>query len=538
SAAGPGGLGKTQIAVEFAIRDAPNYDAVCWVGADSPMMLNENYAALATEFGLAIQDRTSRQEAIEAVRAWFDTHNRWLLIFDGALGPDDVAEFLPQEPAGHVIITSRHPDWHELAQTLEVSVLSRAESAQLLLTRTRQEAPIASADLAAELGDLPLALAQAAGYIALAKIPVANYLDFFRKRRDELWKLTPERQHFNDTVATTWAVATGRLPEQVVELLRLCAFLAPEGIPLWLFSEHAGDLPVQLRSAAANALQRKACLNDLVGHSLASATQELLWIHPLVQAVIAGRLSLQETRRSVHGALRLVNAAFNAHSDDPRTVEAITHLLPHALAVLRNASRHDISPGLCGRLANRVGQYLQHHGHLAEARRLLQEAVDAKHKAYTADHPTLATSYSNLAVVEQALGNLAEAERLLRQALDIDKKAYALDHPTLATGYSNLGLVEKALGNLPEARRLLLYALEISQKAYAGDHPALAGCYFNLAEADFDLGNQPEACAHMRKACTIRLARFGENHPATKSAVDWLVQHDPDFRDAMWKKVE
>jgi tetratricopeptide (TPR) repeat protein len=164
-------------------------------------------------------------------------------------------------------------------------------------------------------------------------------------------------------------------------------------------------------------------------------------------------------------------------------------------------------------------------GNLAEARRLLQRAIAIDEKAYAADHPTLAVSYSNLALVERDLGNLAEARRLLQRAIAINEKAYAADHPTLAISYSNLALVERDLGNLAEARRLLQQALAIEEKAYAADHPTLAIRYSNLALVERDLGNLPEARALMRKAHAIWQARFGEDQ-RTRWAQRWLADHE------------
>jgi tetratricopeptide (TPR) repeat protein len=187
-------------------------------------------------------------------------------------------------------------------------------------------------------------------------------------------------------------------------------------------------------------------------------------------------------------------------------------------------------------MAHRLGLYFRHRGNYAEARRLLKQAIEIKQKAYTHDHPTLATTYSHLGIVEQELGNLTEARELLREALAINELAYAHDHPTLAASYSNLGLLEYTLGNLPEARRRLGEALDVSHKAYAPGSAAVADACFHLALVEQELGNTAAASGHMRKTCIMRLTLLGEKHPATKASIEWLMTNDEEFRKAIEDK--
>jgi tetratricopeptide (TPR) repeat protein len=527
---GLGGVGKRQIAVEFAFRHETEYDAVFWVPAQSRAALREGLAALAREIGLADQTETGQAAALTAVLTWLSDQSRWLLVLENAAAPGEIADLVPRDPGGHILVTSRHTDWSAAAVPVTVPVFPRADAVAVFEKRT-QGADVTSAGiLASELGDFPLALAQAAGYIATARVTVATFRDVFRTRRSELWKSGAGPEDYPRTIATIWDLARRKVPEPVVELMRLCAYLGPEGIPLWLFAEFANDLPRSLRAAAGNPLQRRACINDLTGLSLIEATDEMVWVHPLLQTAIAAHLPDYEKRRFVHAALRLVSAAFYIQSDDAQGVEAVAPLVPHALTVLARAQSHSVGPGLSGRLADRVGLFFRQRGNLTEARRLLEQAIAFKQRAHTADHPTLATSYSNLALVELQQSNLPEALRLSQRALAIDLTAYPPDHPTLATGYSNLGLVEHALGNLEEAQRLMDAAIGIFEKARATEHPELASCHFHMALVDYDAGNTVEALDHMRRACTMRLARLGEKHSATQAAIEWLKRHDPEFR--------
>jgi hypothetical protein len=178
---GMAGVGKTQIALEYAYRHAHELDLAWWLGAEKPTTLQEDYAALAGPLGL--QEVQERELAVitYAVRRELSCRERWLLVFDNASEPKDVLHLLP-EGNGHILITSRHLTWPFVAP-VNVPPLTRAASVGLLLSRTGQEDRSAADALAQELGDLPLALEQAAGYVAQSRTTLGEYLRLFRARR-------------------------------------------------------------------------------------------------------------------------------------------------------------------------------------------------------------------------------------------------------------------------------------------------------------------------------------------------------------------
>ncbi len=168
---GLGGVGKTQTALEYAYRHAPDYELVWWVAAEEPSTLGRDLEALALRLGLVEREDHDQAAAAAAVRRWLEGHAGWLLVFDNATDPADLGEALPRG-GGHVIITSRHADWARVG-SLAVEPFAREESLTFLARRagdepaagegaTRETADPAAADLAELLGDLPLALEQAA----------------------------------------------------------------------------------------------------------------------------------------------------------------------------------------------------------------------------------------------------------------------------------------------------------------------------------------------------------------------------------------
>ena len=227
---GLGGVGKTQLAVEYAYRHASEYEVVWWVRSEEPATLGSDYAALATALDLDERGATDQRVVVEAVRRWLEQNTGWLLVFDNAPGANEVRDYLPRSAIGHVLVTSRSQAWGSVATPLSVAVMERAESVELLLKRTGETDEAAAEALADELGDLPLALEQAAAYVEQTGRSLLGYLELFRERRQEVLARVEPPADYPATVATTWELAFQEVEEAspvAADLLRLMAFLAP-----------------------------------------------------------------------------------------------------------------------------------------------------------------------------------------------------------------------------------------------------------------------------------------------------------------------
>ncbi len=471
---GLGGVGKTQLAVSFAYERAADYDGVWWVRAQTPTSLAADYARLARRLGLPEAGNPEQAVVTAAViahlEATAETGERWLLVFDNAVprfaddGEDGLAPYLPRRGRCDVLITSRERDWSHVAESLDVDVLPLDDAVLFLKKRSGQHDEVGARKLAEELGRLPLALEQAGAYVADKRglVTLADYLALFRRQPLDRLQLDRARTgEYEERAATTWLISFTEVEQRsaaAADLLELCAFLAPEAIPLDDIVVHASVLPEPLASALRDPADAVEAVDLLLRFSLAGAGEgRTLNVHRLVQLVARSWLTRPERERYASAAVRVVNGAFPNEPSEPSTWLACARLLTHALAVTEHAEELDAAAATAGRLLNQAGLYVQQRAQFAEAQDTLQRALAISERVYGPDHPTVATGLNNLAGVLRAQGDLAGAKERYERALGIrrergDEEGALRLLPALAT-------IELDLGNPPGAAQRFREAL-------------------------------------------------------------------------------
>jgi len=531
---GLGGVGKTQLAVEYAYVHASDYDLIWWVRAEEPATLAANYAGLAEPLSLPQKDAADQREIVAAVRLELGQRERWLLVFDNAGQPDSIRDYLPQGAGGHVIITSRSPAWGGVARSLPVQVWEPGESVEFLVKRTDRDDEAAARALAEALGNFPLALEQAAAYTEETGATFGNYLKLFQTRHRELWARAKPPEDYPDTVATTWSVAMDRVREESLEgadLLSLCAFLGPDDIPHGMLRDGVEHVPEPLAAAVRDDMKFNDALAALRRYSLVEVADEGLSLHRLVQAVTRDRLSEDDSKMWAEAAVRVVNSAFPYDSDAVRYWPTCSRLLPHALAAAERAEELDVGADAAGRLFNQAGLYLQGRAQFAEAKTSFEHALAMNEAAHGPDHPTVATCVNNLGLVLHELGDLKGARAHFERALKIAEAAYGPNHPNVAACVNNLGGVLRSMGDLAGARAHFERALKISEAAYGPDHPNVAACVNNLGGVLRDMGDLAGARSHIERALTIDEATYGPDHPTVAIRVNNLGNVLQDLGD-------
>ncbi|HEX6519573.1 MAG TPA: FxSxx-COOH system tetratricopeptide repeat protein [Streptosporangiaceae bacterium] len=322
---GMGGVGKTQLAIEYAYRFAGTYDLVWWVDSEQGGLIGEQFDALASELG-CVPTRP-------AVQAELRERGGWLLVFDNAENVDDVRPWLPGA-GGHVLITSRERGWAEIAAPVEVDIMSRAESVAMLRDRVPGLTEPDADRLAAELGDLPLAIAQAAGFMAETAMPAGEYLDLLKSRtREVLAHGAPGS--YQHSLAAAVDITVNKLAEEdpaAAELANLCAFFGPEPIPEFLLTGAPDELSTALAERVADRLAWRQTLARLSRRSLARIDHRGVQFHRLVQAILRDRLTPAEAAATRTRTEAMLVAANPGDTEDPATWPRWAQLMPHVLA--------------------------------------------------------------------------------------------------------------------------------------------------------------------------------------------------------------
>ncbi|GAB3277305.1 FxSxx-COOH system tetratricopeptide repeat protein [Kineosporia babensis] len=483
---GLGGVGKTQVAMEYAHRFGADYDLVWWLPAEQPSEARSRIAALAPHLNLGSAgdepgevDRAVRS-VLDALRRG-DPYRRWLLIFDNADEPDELETLLPTGP-GHVIVTSRNQGWASEAQTVEVDVFAREESISLLQRRGRNLSVHDSDRLAERLGDLPLALEQAAVWQAETGMSVDEYLQLFDERLEQLLA-SGSPQLYSTSVAATWSIVFDRLRVQspaAVQMLELCAFFGPEPIPFRLLSlGRFTALPEPLASTISDSILRRRAVREIGRYALAQVdpAKDTLQVHRLVQAVLREGLTPEQRASYLSNAHELMAAANPGAPDNRRTWALHAELSPHLGPAKVIDGGHDkIRKVVLDQI-----RYRYRRGDMSGSRDLAEQTYTRWTETIGPDDAQTLVASRFLATALRWSGDSERARKLNEEAIVRLTRRFGQDHEhTLATR-NLIGANLRDLGRFAEAKELDQDNLVRHRRVYGDDAPETLLCSHNLA---------------------------------------------------------
>jgi hypothetical protein len=329
---GLGGVGKTQVALEYAYRHSDDYQLIWWITAEESHAVRSSLSALAGRLGLPAgpsMDLTVRT----VLDALATSPMQWLLVYDNAGDVADIEHLIPAA-GGHIIVTSRNPEWAVGGRAIEVDVFDRAESKEMLRKR-RPEMTDGDADrLAERLGDLPLALEQAVSWLISTLTSVEDYIvDFDRQSRALLSRGRPRQ--YPTTVLTFVALALSRLRETApvsAMLLELMAFFGPDPIPAAVFWAGRGaQVTEPLRSALGERIEVGQAVRDLAKFGLAKVDNpgQRIQVHRLVQLILREELVEERLESARQNSRALLAAANPGYPDNQETWPRHAELAPH-----------------------------------------------------------------------------------------------------------------------------------------------------------------------------------------------------------------
>ncbi len=533
------GVGKTTLAAAYAERHRGEYRATWWVRAQTTDSMRADLVSLGVRLGWVKPDQ-KEAPAFERVTERLRHEGEGLLIiYDNAIQADALKPFLPKGGAARVLVTSNAPAWGGLGEPIELKLWPKDIGADYLIARTGRAAERADAEALSEaVGGLPLAHEQAAAYCERLTVSFADYARRLAATPIKLLDAEKDAPFDYDkvTVAKTFSLAIDRaakLHPSAEPLIFYAALLAPEPIPLFLFSEArekfgeplASDLAGDGLDEAIAALRAFALVDreTIPDERDPSAKTETIRLHRLVRIAAAARRPDEAGRRVLIEAMAAVYPS--EVYDNPTAWPRARRL--DALAVDLVASPDPPPTGADEKtclLLDRLASYRQTAlAAFAAARRLFQRALAIREKALGPEHPDVARSLNALAVVLQAQGDLAGARPLFERALAIREKALGPEHPDTAQSLNDLAVFLYAHGDRVGARPLCERAVAIREKALGPEHLDVARSLNTLAVLLQAQGDLAGARPLYERALAIREKALGPEHPATATSLNNLA---------------
>ncbi|HEY4017478.1 MAG TPA: FxSxx-COOH system tetratricopeptide repeat protein, partial [Pseudonocardiaceae bacterium] len=499
---GLGGIGKTQMAAEYIYRHLPDYDLIWWIDAAHTTQIRAGLTELARVLGVpgSSEANVAVPAVIEALRTG-RPFRRWLLVFDAAESPDAVLPFFPRNGPGEILITSRNSDWAGIARSLELAVFKREESIELLGRRGPAIDVDDADELAEKLGDLPLAVEQAAAWRAVTGMPVQEYLRLFDDSVAEILD-TATAPDSEVSVAAAWNVSFEELKTRnpaAHQILHICAFFSPEPISRDLLTGvNRVSISPELDAALRDPIKLARAIRDINRYGLAKIDHgnNTLQLHRLVQLVLRNRVMAPQVHaQMLHGAHQLLAALDPNDPESNRQWPRYRELLPHAYA----ANVLDCDDSWPRQLYINLMRYLFEYGDHEEAARLGLQAREHFTKTLGPTNPQTLEVSSRLGLYLWAVGRYAEAAELNQRTLALRLQVSSEENEETFVLQRNITIDLRAKGDFAGATKLSEEVYHKSKRMFGEDDPEtlnaafqhgislrLAGDYKAAAELDQD----------------------------------------------------
>lgn len=526
---GLGGIGKTQVAVEYAYRFRNDYEAIFWMRSETEIELQQATAESARNLNLPF-DQNDPKSACRELRQWLEANESWLMVFDNADTPELLKDLLPRFGDGHILLTSRATlfDAIGILSPIELPLLSPIDAAEFLLARTSRNRPSkeeteAARDLAKLLGFLPLALEQAGAYIKALNIDFAAYVEAFNAQKEELGLLErrkPAMGEYPDSVATTWAVNFDEVESQSpasADILRLSAFLAPSDIPHELIRQGISATNTALAELLSESSTPELAIHEvlqlLTRFSLVNIDRNMksYSVHQLVQTALRSELDNAALHRWALQAIRMMDRAYPENKFE--NWKLIRRLMPHIVQVCTYAETYNVAEPEFLQLAHDAGTFLDEQAQHNAAERLFELATELCSRKVGRQHRHYATSLNSLGKTCWKLGKYKKSVSLIGKALRIKRAVLDKHDPSIAVSLNDLATIGMYSGKYEEAEKLYRESNVITLKVLGDQHPDYATGLSNLAELHRMTGKHEDAVRLLRQARKIKRTAFSKNHP-------------------------
>jgi tetratricopeptide (TPR) repeat protein len=538
---GMGGIGKTQIATEYIYRHLQDYDVIWWIDAARETQIRASLTDLARQLGLPGSHEA--HTAVPAVREALRTgrpYRRWLLVFDAAETPESVRPFFPTNGPGEILITSRNADWAGVARPLELAVFKREESLELLGRRGPEIDTVEADTLAEKLGDLPLAIEQAAAWRAVTGMPVSEYMRLFDESVAEILD-TSAPPDYELSVAAAWSVSFDELKVRnsaAHQILHICAFFSPEPISRDLFTGVSRvSISPELDDALRNPMTLARAIRDINRYGLAKIDHgnNTIQLHRLVQMVLRSRVMAPAVHAQMqHGAHQLLASLDPNDPESARNWTRYRELLPHAYA----ADIINCDDGWVRQLAINLMRFLSASGDHEEAMQLATRAYDRfAEKLGPVDPQTLDVA-TRLGFYLWALGRFSEAANINQRTLALRLEVSGEDDEETFNLQTNIVIDSRSRGDFAGGAKLSEDIHRRTRNLFGEDDPESLNAAYQHA-ISLRLSGHYQAAADLDEdTYRRRVEVLGPDHPRTLSTNAALIVDRREAGHYMRARIE
>lgn len=542
---GLGGVGKTQLALEYAYSRKDEYDNVYWITAATQMTLFSGFREIAKQtFCLHNILNLKPSDVASEVLSWLNRESKWLLILDNLDDLSVIDGYLPDLSTGHTLITTRDQHYdHIPAEGLEIGPLEFDDAINLLLIRSNtmlnsmayedmdaRNIKLVMGEIVRELGLLPLAIEQAAGYIREASKDIFKFLPSYRQNRKihHARISRGNRNYYSKSVATTWFLSFQSIEESnsdASKLLQLLAFLNPDGILLEFLEVGVDGMDDELREIVGNRDRLFEALGELqrfslIGRQGSHTDEQRITIHRLVQCVIKDEMSSEQYDRMVSTVVSLCNAAFPPwHDWDQALLHRSRLYEDQVVGPVSDVPliRHDS----LGNLLSRLGLFLREDGKYQQANEVLERALKVL-EFNGASEIGLSTARAMLAWCYVYQGLYMKAVAFEEQVVESRLRILGNEDPLTLESMADLARIYRVIGQYSKAVELKCHVLSVRRKLFGDEHDNTLMAMTYLAHSYRDMGECQKAAELEEKVLQARMKLFDPEHPTTLQAMAHL----------------
>lgn len=501
---GLGGVGKSQLVLEYIYTHQYDYRVICWIPAERESLILAALATLAAQLGVAPTDQdtggvpaagTAVPAALEALRTG-RPYDNWLLVFDNAEDVEMVRGYFPANAPGKIIVTSRNRAWERVATSLPVNVFEREESVELLQKRAA-DLPREEADRLAEaLGDLPLAVEQAGAWLGATGMQVDEYLELLAQRSPEILEIE-QSPDYPVSVAAAWDISLERIRENnpgARQLLDICASMAPEPIPRSILRSSRGvNITPEIDPMLREPIKLNRAIRDLSQFSLIKVDPRAgtLQMHRLLQTVLLAKLSEEQRERMRDAAHQLLSAAKPGAYGSPLEWRDYQALLPHILASHAVTSTDSYVRDLVYDTMWFLYYWGDHEGAAAFGRQAWSAwlATSGEEDIY------VIRMAKGFAFLLRRIGQIPESIPLTEKALEVSRRVQ-VEPEELIDSLCDMSDARRYQGRFQEARELGQEATELARSLFGPeDQATLRGAH--------SWGVDLRLCGRFKEALTL-----------------------------------